>query len=206
MKTRNRKEILDDIRKLSLDEGIDLDNYKLSISNYIEELEKIEDNERKENKYTLIILLFVSLFTGVFAYITFTSKEDLADNLKEKSNIIDRYEKILPRDTLNQTTTAVKGIVIYTDEKGRKLTVPDLIKENTHLMNELTSALGKLDYIKEIYGVYVETDKNGDWHLKADRVDSALLLLPHYKDCINYNPQKKHWTIYISKIDTLKHK
>ena len=142
MKTRNRKEILDDIRKLSLDEGIDLDNYKLSISNYIEELEKIEDNERKENKYTLIILLFVSLFTGVFAYITFTSKEDLADNLKEKSNIIDRYEKILPRDTLNQTTTAVKGIVIYTDEKGRKLTVPDLIKENTHLMNELTSALG----------------------------------------------------------------
>ena len=80
MKTRNRKEILDDIRKLSLDEGIDLDNYKLSISNYIEELEKIEDNERKENKYTLIILLFVSLFTGGFAYITFTSKEDLADN------------------------------------------------------------------------------------------------------------------------------
>ena len=73
-------------------------------------------------------------------------------------------------------------------------------------MNELTSALGKLDYIKETYGVYVETDKNGDWHLKADRVDSALLLLPHYKDCINYNPQKKHWTIYISKIDTLKHK
>ena len=47
MKTRNRKEILDDIRKLSLDEGIDLDNYKLSISNYIEELEKVEDNERK---------------------------------------------------------------------------------------------------------------------------------------------------------------
>lgn len=206
METRNRKKILNDIRKLSLDEGIGLDNYKVSISHYVEELEKIEDNEEKASKYTFIFLLFVSLFTGIFAYITFTSKEDLADNLKEKSNIIDRYEKIVPGDTTKGTTTTIKEFTTYTDENGRKLTVPDLIEENTLLMNELASASSKLDYIKETYGIYVETDKNGDWHLRADRVDSALLLLPHYKDRITYNPQKKHWKIYIDKIDTLKHK
>ncbi len=205
METRNRKKILNDIRELSLNEDIDLDNYKLSVSNYVKELEKIETDERKVNKYGFTFLLLVSLFAGVFSYITFISNEDLADNLKEKSRIIDRYEKIVPGDTVKGTTT-IREITSYTDEKGRKLTVPDLMEENTHLMNELASASEKLDYIKEVYGIYVETGKNGNWYLRADRVDSALLLLPHYKDRITYDPQKKHWTIYISKIDTIRHK
>lgn len=205
METRNRKKILNDIRELSLNEDIDLDKYKLSVSNYVKELEKIEAYERKVNKYGFTFLLLVSLFAGVFAYITFISNEDLADNLKEKSRIIDRYEKIVPGDTVKGTTT-IREITSYTDEKGRKLTVPDLMEENTHLMNELASASEKLDYIKEVYGIYVETDKNGKWFLRADRVDSALLLLPHYKDRVTYDPQKKHWTIYISKIDTIRHK
>jgi hypothetical protein len=205
METRNRKKILNDIRELSLNEDIDLDKYKLSVSNYVKELEKIEAYERKVNKYGFTFLLLVSLFAGVFAYITFISNEDLADNLKEKSKIIDRYEKIVPGDTVKGTTT-IREITSYTDEKGRKLTVPDLMEENTHLMNELASASEKLDYIKEVYGIYVETDKNGKWFLRADRVDSALLLLPHYKDRVTYDPQKKHWTIYISKIDTIRHK
>ena len=205
METRNRKKILNDIRELSLNEDIDLNKYKLSVSNYVKELEKIEAYERKVNKYGFTFLLLVSLFAGVFSYITFISNEDLADNLKEKSSIIDRYEKIVPGDTVKGTTT-IREITSYTDEKGRKLTVSDLIEENTHLMNELASASEKLDYIKEVYGIYVETDKNGNWYLRADRVDSALLLLPHYKDRITYDPQKKHWTIYISKIDTIRHK
>ncbi|MBF1509557.1 MAG: hypothetical protein HXN85_06235 [Prevotella pallens] len=205
METRNRKKILNDIRELSLNEDIDLDNYKLSVSNYVKELEKIEADERKVNKYGFTFLLLVSLFAGVFSYITFISNEDLADNLKEKSRIIDRYEKIVPGDTVKGTTT-IREITSYTDEKGRKLTVPDLMEENTHLMNELASASEKLDYIKDVYGIYIETDKNGKWFLRADRVDSALLLLPHYKDRITYDPQKKHWTIYISKIDTIRHK
>lgn len=205
METRNRKKILNDIRELSLNEDIDLDNYKLSVSNYVKELEKIETDERKVNKYGFTFLLLVSLFAGVFSYITFISNEDLADNLKEKSRIIDRYEKIVPGDTVKGTTT-IREITSYTDEKGRKLTVPDLMEENTHLMNELASASEKLDYIKEVYGIYVETGKNGNWYLRADRVNSALLLLPHYKDRITYDPQKKHWTIYISKIDTIRHK
>ncbi|WP_449022602.1 hypothetical protein [Prevotella jejuni] len=205
METRNRKKILNDIRELSLNEDIDLDNYKLSVSNYVKELEKIEADERKVNKYGFTFLLLVSLFAGVFSYITFISNEDLADNLKEKSRIIDRYEKIVPGDTVKGTTT-IREITSYTDEKGRKLTVSDLMEENTHLMNELASASEKLDYIKEVYGIYVETGKNGNWYLRADRVDSALLLLPHYKDRITYDPQKKHWTIYISKIDTIRHK
>ena len=51
METRNRKKILNDIRELSLNEDIDLDNYKLYVSNYVKELEKIEADERKVNKY-----------------------------------------------------------------------------------------------------------------------------------------------------------
>ena len=71
------------------------------------------------------------------------------------------------------------------------------------LLEKVSDLEFKLNYIKETYGIVVVENGN-TYSLKADKVDSALLLLDTYRDKIKYDTKKKAWTIHRTYIDTVK--
>lgn len=71
------------------------------------------------------------------------------------------------------------------------------------LLEKVSDLEFKLNYIKETYGIVVVENGN-TYSLKADKVDSALLLLDTYRDKIKYDTKKKAWIIHRTYIDTVK--
>lgn len=57
------------------------------------------------------------------------------------------------------------------------------------------------NYVKLVerrYGLKFYHEKNGNTYkflLKAERIDSALMLLPYFRDRLTYNAKKEYWEI-----------
>jgi hypothetical protein len=108
---------------------------------------------------------------------------------------------------------------IYRYNDGRIITYDDFAKENKMLSSEkydlekenkmlssekydLEKANNllktKLDLVQKKYDItFKETDKS--IKIEALKLDSALMLLPYYRDKLEYNPENKSWTITYSK-------
>lgn len=109
--------------------------------------------------------------------------------------------------------------VSYLSREGKALTYGDLIdmykdqeaennnlkKESVDKYNELIIEINslrsdsllfeqKIRIIKEKYGIEA-VEENGYIFVKGLEVDSALMLLPYYRDKLKYNTEKKSWTI-----------
>lgn len=89
----------------------------------------------------------------------------------------------------------------YEDEK-----IKNELSENSHVRKEDYNDVlienerlkDRIDFIKSVYHIRVVENKNG-YHLVSPEIDSAMLLLPHYRNMLKYNSKDRSWSIRIVK-------
>jgi hypothetical protein len=77
---------------------------------------------------------------------------------------------------------------------GKVVKYNELSSEVDTLNQELRVLKSKLNLIQLNYNIMFKETNNGI-SIHADKIDSALLLLPYYRDKLLYDPQKKSWII-----------
>ena len=139
------------------------------------------------------MVMLVLLFVGAFAIITYISNDDLREDITQKKEIITKYEESVKYDTVHT----------YIDKDGKEITVPSLLEDNLKLMNKIGDLEYKIDLykiklqdIEMQYGIKVVDDKSF-FHLEAKKVDSAMILLPVFRDKMAFDSTKRQWTISI---------
>ena len=187
MATRRIKDIIADMRAAATDERQDFNSLAEKTNERASELEAILKKEKINDIYALLFTSLMVLFLGVFAWITYMNNDDLREDVTQKRDIITKYQKAVIHDTIRT----------YVDENGKELTVPSLIDDNVKLMNKISELEVKisvyefkLDYIKNRYGIRMDRGK-----IESSEVDSAMLLLPMYRDRISYDSIKKQWSV-----------
>ena len=194
MATRKISDIIADMRAAAADEGKDFATLAEETNKRAMELEAILAKERADNKFAFIAFTLSILFAIAFAYINDMYNDDLREDVSQKKEIITKYEQAVRHDTIHN----------YYDESGKEITVPILLDDNLKLMNKIHDLEFKLDQyemklqsIEAQYGIKVVNDKNL-YHLEGRKVDSALLLLPVFRDKMTYDSIKKQWTISVN--------
>ena len=193
MATRKIKDIIADMRAAVADDSKDFAVLSEKTIERAAELEALLAKEKADDKFAIIAFSLTLLFVMAFAFITDMYNDDLREDVTQKKEIITKYEQAVRHDTIHT----------YFDENGKEITVPGLLDDNLKLMNKVSDLEYKIDLYKmklqdiEIrYGVKVVDDKNL-FHLEAKKVDSALILLPVFRDKMTYDSIKSRWTISI---------
>ena len=194
MSTRKISDIIADMRAAAADDGRDFATLAEKTNERAAELDAILAKEKADLKFSFISVLLSMLFVIGFAYITNMYNDDLREDVSQKKEIITKYEQAVRHDTIHT----------YYDESGKEITVPSLLDDNLKLMNKIHDLEFKLDQyemklqsIEAQYGIKVVNDKNL-YHLEGRKVDSALLLLPVFRDKMTYDSIKKQWTISVN--------
>lgn len=193
MATRKIKDIIADMRAAAKDDGKNFATLAEKTNERATELEAILAKEKADERFALIMAILALLFVGAFAFITYMSNDDLREDVTQKKEIITKYEESVKHDTVHT----------YIDKDGKEITVPGLLDDNLKLMNKISDLEYKIDLYKmklqdiEIqYGIKVVDDRNL-FHIEAKKVDSALILLPVFRDKMTYDSIKSRWTISI---------
>lgn len=191
MAKRTFEQVVNDIKDALAQSNLNESELRDKVSEHTVELEDMLKKEKAENKFFGFILLLLSFFLVIFAFITYLDNEDLRDSVTEKKEIITKYENITRKDTIKT----------YSDIKGEKLTVENLLNENLELLKKVSDYEFKiykyetyLDHIKRQYGIII-IDENHSIRTKGEKVDSAMILLAVYRDKLKYDSTKKHWYI-----------
>lgn len=225
MKIKNEKRelkvILDDYNDLLNDCKSNLPNDATEKINDLqkEALEFIEQDKRDKKREGIGLLLLFGLFISSFVFVYLGDKENnnlASDNLK-KNEIINDYQKVIDnyktldsirqntdslyRKILNIRTDSSGTTIIYTTRKGKILNYKDLQTENEKLEKEndtlnqrINSLETKLDLAQRVYKIHFEENENYIT-IKAEELDSALLLLPYFRNNVKYDEKKKLWII-----------
>lgn len=191
MATRRISEIIEDLRTAAKDANLDISNLQKNTEERASELEAILAKEKSDAKFMAVIGFLAILFSAAVAIITSMSNDDLREDVTQKKEIITKYEESVRHDTVYK----------YRDQNGNEITVPSLLEDNLNLMKKINdleyrNSLNevKLQSIEAHYGIKVVDDKNL-FHLEANRVDSALRLLPVFRDRLKYDSVKGHWSV-----------
>lgn len=193
MATRKIRDIIADMRAAANDDGKDFATLAEKTNERAAELEAILAKEKADEKFGLIMVMLVLLFVGAFAIITYISNDDLREDITQKKEIITKYEESVKYDTVHT----------YIDKDGKEITVPSLLEDNLKLMNKIGDLEYKIDLykiklqdIEMQYGIKVVDDKSF-FHLEAKKVDSAMILLPVFRDKMAFDSTKNRWKISI---------
>lgn len=181
MKTRSIKDIISDLRAAANDESRDFTSISENAIKQAAELERILAKEKAENRFALIVVTLSFLFICGYALITSIYNDDLRDDLSQKKEIITKYEE----------TVKTRHGLTYSDQDGNETTVQSLLDDNLKLIDRIADLEYKVSiyefYLKNIesrYGIKV-IEENNIIRLEDKKVDSALILLPVYRDKVS---------------------
>lgn len=138
----------------------------------------------KKNSNSLGWLLFIvtAVFSVTYFLISNYHIDGLRKDIEQKDEIIQDYTRLVSEPKM------------VSDMNGNKISVDSLVKENANLINDISEYKTRLDLIERNYDIHVE-NKNGLYKVKADKVDSALLLLNMFRDAISYDPRTRNWVV-----------
>lgn len=181
----NNKSISDfiiDLKESMSDNRIDM----LQLEKSVEELKQYAGKMEKRHK--IINLLFCTIGIVLVAIITLLLER--VDVMEQRANSLDRAIAIYEhRDSLFVSFMELDStsVITYRLHEGRPITYRELSTENDSLSIRLRAILNQypIDVVSIENGVYV----------KSPQIDSALMLLPIYRDKITYNPQEKCWYV-----------
>ena len=171
MATRKISEIIEDLRTAVKDDNMTISDLQKNTEERASELEAILAKEKSDAKFMAVIGFLAILFSVAVAIITSMSNDDLREDVTQKKEIITKYEESVRHDTVYKYMKKIN----------------DLEYQNS--LNEI-----KLQSIESQYGIKVVGDKNL-FHLEANRVDSALRLLPVFRDRVKYDSVKGQWSV-----------
>lgn len=191
MKTRQIKEIIEDLRTTVNSDDQDITVFRKKTNERLSDMEDILKKEESSINYVLIVSILIILFIGAYSLITSMSNDDLREDVTSKKEIITQYEKVVMSDSAYSHT--------YLD--GKELTVSDLLDDNLELMNKVRNLDFKVSLYEDLfktldtrYGIKVRKDKNL-YYLETNKVDSAMLLLSTYRDKISYDSIGRQWLV-----------
>ena len=203
---RRLSEVVHDIKHEINNSDSCINNEKMD--SLFSEVETIIIEDKKANKGMLYFLLFVLISFVLSLFFTYNSSNQidiLNADIIEKRNTINRLQwsdslftkfMNLSYDSINEYRT-----LHFLSRNGREMTYSDLMQENDSLQTLLTTIkdenrinLLKLSMTKKNYDInFKETNKYIT--IFAPRLDSALLLLPYYKDKIHYDKDNDVWKV-----------
>lgn len=191
MATRKISDIIADMRAAAADEGKDFATLAEETNKRAMELEAILAKDRADNKFAAIAFTLTILFVLAFAFITNMYNDNLLEDVTQKKEIITKYEQAVRHDTIRT----------YVDQYGNEITMQSLLDDNMKLMKRISELKSEnsmqdilLNDIKTLYGITIVEDKSS-YYIEGKKVDSALMLLPYYRDRLSYDSVKKQWIV-----------
>lgn len=187
MENRNYIDILEEQERLA-SMGLDYETYKEQVGKLSDELDDILKKARKKSHIISVISFVTCLFVVCFSAIVNFSNLAMKDELDEKNVIIQKYEQIV--HSLGANTDSEK---LHGKSQERSSSVEN-VNEKYRMLEKISDLEGKIKLIKKQYDISV-VDDGKSYYLKANKVDSALLLLDVYRDKIHYNSKKNEWVV-----------
>lgn len=150
----------------------------------------------------------------------YEARDSVYDNrLKQYTDTVEKY--ISPSFKLGDKNISVEDLLELANKSMRRADflenrLNNLKDSAIHAISSISSNTKKIGQVLSayedsafIYGNYVKLverryglkfyhEKNGNTYkflLKAERIDSALMLLPYFRDRLTYNAKKEYWEI-----------
>ena len=205
-KKQNIEDILDNLNKI-IDKEKNIAQKEL-IDDIIKDLDDRFKSEKKNlqtSNYTSIGLLVMGALLAVSLFLAEQTSDLLYKDINEKRNVIERLKRtdsifveIMSPEV--DSTTGTSGYY-YATINGKVVTYP-MLKQKHDSLQKIVSDLEhkrhidslKLYLAKKRYNIIFNETKNSI-SIRAPHIDSAMLLLPIYRDRISYDEHKQLWNI-----------
>lgn len=195
-------------------------NYKLA--GYLDEYnEQVERQDSMIQRLSFSNELVKEYFDIEEDSVTHITNYSLKENKREKEieRVTERVTKYVEpgfiRDGKKMSSEELVATINARDKESVEAVRSLANKYNTlvHDYNELAQKLKMksdtvdiqgmaLDLIKRNYGIGYSSSLNGDMrtvHIRGNKVDSALMLLPYYRQKLTYDPQSQSWMVEVKK-------
>ena len=169
---------------------------KESLDSSIENLKVFSQDCKKEFKERKFLYIAVwLLLLGII--IVFNLLMDRNSVLESKINYVKSQLKYMEyRDStfVDLMGLETDSIIVFRTRDGVPITYKQLSEENDSITQERDSIATCLKVILKNYPIKIKTSNNYFWAV-SPQIDSALMLLPVFRDKIKYNEKEKVWSI-----------
>ena len=184
--------IIQDLKSISTTDNPN----KESLDSSIENLKVFSQDYKKEFKERKFLYIAVwLLLSGII--IVFNLLMDRNSVLESKINYVESQLKYMEyRDStfVDLMGLETDSIIVFRTRDGIPITYKQLSEENDSITQERDSIATCLKVILRNYPVKIKTSNNYFWAV-SPQIDSALMLLPVFRDKIKYNEKEKVWSI-----------
>ena len=132
--------------------------------------------EKKRNNASFLLVIKTLLILD--------RKNALEEDLTSNQNLVNLLEQ---RDSTFTRMLGMDSLLVYRVKNGEPVTYKELDQAN----DSLSSCL---DLILNRYPIHIK-HLDGTYQIEATAIDSALLLLPMYRDMIKYDKRNKEWIV-----------
>lgn len=184
--------IIQDLKSTSTTDNLD----KESLDSLIEDLKVFSQDCKKESKERKFLYITVwLLLSGII--IVFNLLMDRNSVLESKINYVESQLKYMEyRDStfVDLMGLETDSIIVFKTRNGIPITYKQLSEENDSITQERDSIATCLKVILRNYPIKIKTSNSYFWAI-SPQIDSALMLLPVFRDKIKYNEKEKVWSI-----------
>ncbi len=184
--------IIQDLKSISTTDNPN----KESLDSSIENLKVFSQDCKKEFKERKFLYIAVwLLLSGII--IVFNLLMDRNSVLESKINYVELQLKYMEyRDStfVDLMGLETDSIIVFRTRDGIPITYKQLSEENDSITQERDSIATCLKVILRNYPIKIKTSNNYFWAV-SPQIDSALMLLPVFRDKIKYNEKEKVWSI-----------
>lgn len=184
--------IIQDLKSISTTDNPDKESLDFSIEN----LKVFSQDCKKESKERNFLYIIVwLLILGII--IIFNLLMDRNSVLESKINYVESQLKYMEyRDStfVDLMGLETDSIIVFRTRNGISLTYKQLSEENDSIAQERDSIATCLRVILKNYPIKIKTSDNYFWAV-SPQIDSALMLLPVFRDKIKYDEKKRVWSI-----------
>lgn len=165
------------------------------------EIDNYRNKKKIERRGDLVMLLILFTALTFFIFMTyFTSKENKylskrVSDMEWTDSLFYEFMNVTVNDSTNQRS------IRYRERNNKIITYLDLVNENDSLKRNISDLKNKnstyrikLSLTEKNYPIsFIEKD---NWiSIESPTIDSALLLLPHYRHKLKYNAKEQTWSI-----------
>ena len=184
--------IIQDLESTSTTDNLE----KESLDSLIEDLKVFSQDCKKESKERKFLYITVwLLLSGII--IVFNLLMDRNSVLESKINYVESQLKYMEyRDStfVDLMGLETDSIIVFRTRNGIPITYKQLSEENDSITQERDSIATCLKVILRNYPIKIKTSNSYFWAI-SPQIDSALMLLPVFRDKIKYNEKEKVWSI-----------
>lgn len=184
--------IIQDLKSISTTDNPN----KESLDSSIENLKAFSQDCKKEFKERKFLYIAVwLLLLGII--IVFNLLMDRNSVLESKINYVESQLKYMEyRDStfVDLMGLETDSIIVFRTRNGIPITYKQLSEENDSIAQERDSIATCLKVILKNYPIKIKTSNDYFWAI-SPQIDSALMLLPVFRDKIKYNEKEKVWSI-----------